>query len=449
MTDHENFEALLGQFERQHPAKAKRPPQIGDMVHGTVASIGREHVYVNLGIKSDAIIDIQDVTDADGNLTLSVGDPVDMAISAIDADSALLLGSKHGRRMHGTAGLEQAFEQHLPVEGHVTGVTKGGVEVEIAGVRAFCPASQVSLQFVEDLSTYVGQRLAFRITKFEGGKHTNLVVSRRELLEEERKAKAAELRAKVVVGAVLPGTVTSLQPYGAFVDLGGVEGMVHISEMAFERVHHPSDLLSVGQQVEVAVLRVDQTDNPKHPEKIALSLRALAKNPWTDADRQFPVGATVKGRVTRVQPFGAFVELVPGLEGMVHISELGAGRRVTHPNEVLNAGDEVEATVLSVDLDKRRIACPGPRAPGQRRAQPAGGRLRQAQPGHGHPGGPAAAEHEPGTGQAQGQGAGLSQQPRRVPLPAPNTPVALLAGKKAPTLRVPDCSGPLGGLVLP
>ena len=356
MTDHEDFEALLGQFERQHATKAKRPPQVGDLVHGTVASVGREHVYVNLGSKSDAIIDIQDVTDADGNLTLSVGDPVDMAISAIDADSGtLLLGSKHGRRMHGAAGLEQAFEQHLPVEGHVTGVTKGGVEVEIAGVRAFCPASQVSLQFVEDLSSYIGQRLAFRITKFEGGKHPNLVVSRRELLEEERKAQAAELRAKVVPGAVLPGTVTSLQAYGAFVDLGGVEGMVHISELAFERVRHPSDLLSVGQQVEVAVLRVDQTDNPKHPEKIALSLRALAKNPWTDADRQYPVGTTVKGRVTRVQPFGAFVELAPGLEGMVHISELGAGRRVSHPNEVLSEGAEVEATVLSVDLDKRRI----------------------------------------------------------------------------------------------
>jgi small subunit ribosomal protein S1 len=139
------------------------------------------------------------------------------------------------------------------------------------------------------------------------------------------------------------------------VDLGGAEGMIHISELAYERVRHPRDLLSAGQQVEVAVLRVDATDNPKHPQKIALSLRALAKNPWTDADRQFPVGSTVKGRVTRVQPFGAFVELVPGLEGMIHISELGAGRRVNHPNEVLNAGDEVEATVLSVDLEKRRI----------------------------------------------------------------------------------------------
>jgi small subunit ribosomal protein S1 len=357
MTEHEDFEALLGQFERQHATKAKRPPQVGDRVHGTVASIGREHVYVNLGIKSDAIIDIQEVTDADGNLALSVGDPVDMAISAIDTDSGtLLLGSKHGRRLHGAAGLEQAYEQHLPVEGHVTGVTKGGLEVDIAGVRAFCPASQASNQFVEDLSSYVGQRLAFRITKFEGGKHTNLVVSRRELLEEERRAKAIELRAKVIPGANLPGVVTSLQTYGAFIDLGGVEGMVHISEIAFERVRHPSDVLSVGQQVEVAVLRVDETGNPKQPQKIALSLRALSKNPWTDADRQFPAGTRVKGKVTRVQPFGAFVELAPGIEGLVHISELGAGRRITHPNEVLNAGDEVDATVLGVDLDKRRIS---------------------------------------------------------------------------------------------
>jgi small subunit ribosomal protein S1 len=417
MTDHEDFEALLGQFERQHGTKAKRPPQVGDVVHGTVASIGREHVYVNLGIKSDAIIDLQEVTDADGNLTLNVGDPVDMAISAIDADSGtLLLGSKHGRRLHGTAGLEQAYEQHLPVEGHITGVTKGGLEVDIAGVRAFCPASQASLQFVEDLSSYVGQRLAFRITKFEGGKHTNLVVSRRELLEEERRAKAAELRAQVVVGAVLPGTVTSLQPYGAFIDLGGVEGMVHISELAFERVRHPSDLLSVGQQVEVAVLRIDQTDNPKHPEKIALSLRALAKNPWTDADREFAVGTRVKGRVTRVQPFGAFVELAPGLEGMVHISELGTGRRITHPNEVLNAGDDVEATVLTLDLDKRRIGLsldpnrqvavePGPKAADY--AKPSQGMgtlgdlLRQR------------LNQGPGQGQSQSQGKGPSQGKRR------------------------------------
>jgi small subunit ribosomal protein S1 len=269
MADHEDFRALLGQFDRQHAGKAKRAPQVGDLVHGTVASIGRDHVYVSLGIKSDAVIDVADVKDADGNLTLKVGDPVDMVVSAIDVDSGtLLLGSQHGRRVHGTSGLEQAFAQHLPVEGQVTGVTKGGLEVEIAGVRAFCPASQVSLQFVEDLSVYVGQRLSFRITKLEGGRHLNLVVSRRELLEEERKAKAAELRARVVPGAVLPGVVVSLQPYGAFVDLGGVEGMIHISELgAGRRVTHPSEILNVGDEVQATVLSVDHDKR-----RIALSV---------------------------------------------------------------------------------------------------------------------------------------------------------------------------------
>jgi len=269
MTDQENFRTLLGQFEGRQAGKAKRPPQVGDLVRGTVASIGREHVYVNLGTKTDAVIDIQDVTDADGNLTVNIGDPVDMTISAIDpASGTLLLGSRHGRRVHGAAGLEQAFAQHLPVEGHVTGVTKGGVEVEIAGVRAFCPASQLSLQFVEDLSGYIGQRLTFRITKYEGGRHLNLVVSRRELLEEERKARAAELRARMVPGAVLPGTVTALQPYGAFVDLGGIEGMVHVSELgAGRRIKHPSEVLKVGDAVEAKVLSVD-TDKGR----IALSL---------------------------------------------------------------------------------------------------------------------------------------------------------------------------------
>ena len=269
MTDHEDFRALLGQFEHRHASKAKRPPQVGDLVHGTVASIGREHVFVNLGSKTDAIIDIQEVRDADGNLTVKIGDPVDASISAIDPDSGtLLLGSRHGRRVHGAAGLEQAFGQHLPVEGLVTGVTKGGVEVEIAGVRAFCPASQLSLQFVEDLSGYLGQRLTFRITKYEGGRHLNLVVSRRELLEEERRAKVTELWARVVPGAVLPGTVMSLQPYGAFVDLGGVEGMVHISELgAGRRLSHPNEVLRAGDEVEVTVLGVD-----REKRRIALSL---------------------------------------------------------------------------------------------------------------------------------------------------------------------------------
>ena len=247
------------------------------------------------------------------------------AITALEPDTAVA-----AFRMLETE-LEQAYRLHLPVEGRVSGVTKGGVEVQIAGIRGFCPASQLDLRFIEEMETFVGEHLSFYITRYEGGRHSNLVLSRRELLAEEQQALAESTRDRLEVGAVLPGTVTSLKEYGAFVDLGGIEGMVHISELSFGRVQHPQEVLSIGQQVEVAVLRIEKTDNPKHPEKIALSIRALSPDPWQDAAQQFPVDSRVKGTVTRLQPFGAFVELAPGIEGMVHVSELGADRRVGHP----------------------------------------------------------------------------------------------------------------------
>ncbi|HHH38873.1 MAG TPA: S1 RNA-binding domain-containing protein, partial [Sedimenticola sp.] len=272
-----------------------------------------------------------------------------------DQSGALLLGHQSGHKVHDLAGLEQAWELQQPVDGRVTGVRKGGLEVEIAGVRAFCPASQIDIRFIEDLEQFVGQHLSFRITKFQGGRRPDLVVSRRALLEEEQKIQAEETRALLEEGAVLNGIVTSLKDYGAFVDLGGIEGMIHISELAFGHVQHPKDVLSEGQAVEVSVLRIEKTDNPRHPEKIALSIRALSRDPWLDAEQQFPVGSRVRGRVTRIQPFGAFVELVPGVEGMIHISELGVEQRVGHPAEVLQEGQSVEARVLSVDPEKRRI----------------------------------------------------------------------------------------------
>jgi small subunit ribosomal protein S1 len=356
MADKEDFATLLGQFERSHAGAEKGGPKVGDRVRGVVVSISGDHAYVSLGAKSEGAIELAELSDGDGNLTVSVGDSIDSVVSGKDETTGmLLLGSQQGRRMHGSDELERAFEDQVPVEGLVSGVTKGGVEVQIAGVRAFCPASQLDLHYVEDLEALVGQKLAFRITSYQGGRHINLVLSRRALLEQEQLAQAEQTRARLEVGAVLHGTVTSLQDYGAFVDLGGLEGMVHISELSFGRVKHPKDMLSVGQQVEVSVLRVEKSDNPKHPERIALSIRALARDPWQDVDQRFPVGSRVKGSVTRLQTFGAFVELTEGVEGLVHISELGAERRVNHPHEVVSPGDEVEATVLSVDTEKRRI----------------------------------------------------------------------------------------------
>ena len=356
MNDSNDFAALLAEFDQTHQGTADKAAKPGDLVKGRVVAINEEQVFIDLGGKAEGVMDAASLRDAEGQLSVAVGDEVTATVAGVEEDGSLRLGNQQSRHLHGAAELEQAYRQQVPVQGRVTGVIKGGVEVQIAGQRAFCPASQVDTRFVEDLNEFVGQHLDFRITKFEGGRHLNLVVSRRLVLEEEQRARAEALRANLKEGAVLSGTVTSLQDYGAFVDLGGLEGMIHISELAFHRVKHPSEILSVGQPLEVSVLRIDQTDNPKRPEKIALSIRALARDPWAEAAQKFPVGSRVQGQVTRLQPFGAFVELAPGIEGLIHVSELGAGKRITHPQEVLSPGQPVEASVLAVDLEKRRIS---------------------------------------------------------------------------------------------
>jgi len=357
MTDQEDFSSLLREFENEHAGITKQAPEIGDKVQGTVVSIQGEFIFVDLGAKTEGMIEIEEFTDADGNLSIGIGDPIEIAVSGKDEDSGtLLLGTRHARQARGSEGLRRAFEQGIPVEGRVTGVIKGGVEVEISSERAFCPASQIDIQFIEDLESYVGERLAFRITKFEGGRHTNLVVSRRVLLEEERRTLAADTRDHLEVGAVMKGTVSSIRDFGAFIDLGGIEGMVHISELSVGRIEHPNDILAVGQAVEVAVLRIEKTDNPRQAEKIALSIRALEKDPWQDAQSQYPAGTSVTGKVVRIQAFGAFIELAPGIDGLVHISEMGGERRINHPQEIVSVGDQVQARVLSVDMEKRRIS---------------------------------------------------------------------------------------------
>jgi small subunit ribosomal protein S1 len=357
MSSGESFEDLLKQFDRAHPDSRQGDPKVGERVRGTLVSITEDYAFVDLGGKTEGRMEIAALRNAEGELTVAAGDSVEASVTGRDPDSGtLLLGSQHGHKYHGLDEVRQAYSQGLPVQGQVTGAVKGGMEVQIAGLRAFCPASQADIRFVEDLSEFVGQRLDFRITKLEGGRRPNLVVSRRVLLEEEQRLRAEATRAQLEEGAVLSGIVTSLKDYGAFVDIGGLEGMIHVSELAFGRVKHPSEVLGVGQPVEVAVLRIEPATGGRQREKIALSIRALARDPWTDADQRFVVGARVQGTVSRLQPFGAFVELEPGVDGLVHVSELGAGRRVNHPSEVLKVGDRVEATVLGVDMERRRIS---------------------------------------------------------------------------------------------
>lgn len=327
------------------------------MVRGRVVSISQDAVFVALGAKAEAMLELQQVMDAEGKVQVAVGDTIQARVGEI-RNGQVVLRMIAGRGPEARAELVQAHQHGIPVEGLVTAAVKGGVEVQVAGMRAFCPISQLDNRFVQDPATFVGQRLQFRIIRYEPGRgnNANIVLSRRVILEEEAAARAAEIRAKLEVGAVLRGTVTTIKGYGAFVDLGGVEGMLHVSELGFGRIEHPSEVLSVGQTMDVQIIKIEATGDPKRPQKISLSLKALASDPWKEAADRFVEGARVRGKISRLQPFGAFVELMPGIEGLIHISELAKDRRVHNAREVVNVGDEVEAVVLGIEHERRRIS---------------------------------------------------------------------------------------------
>ncbi len=348
----DDFAAMLAESERDKPANKKRP-RTGDVVKGKVISIGQTALFVDVGGKAEGVLDRSQVSDGEGKLLVKVGDTVEARVVGDEGGVLALRVKLGGRGPEVRAELQQAQELGIPVEGVVTEVIKGGVSVDVAGVRGFCPASQIDARLVEDLPTYVGQKLTFRITRYEP---RNLVLSRRALVEEEKGKLAVETRKRLEPGATLRGKVVGFKPFGAFVDLGGIEGMLHVSELGYSRVERPEDVLSMGQEIDVAVLKVETVqEKGKAVERISLSLKALANDPWRDAIAVFSEGQRVKGKITRLQPFGAFVELAPAVEGLVHISELGSGRRINHPKEVVAVGQEVEATVLSIDLEKRRI----------------------------------------------------------------------------------------------
>src|SRR5262249_9325500 len=337
------FAKLLAEYDRK---PRRRDPQVGELVRGRVASIGRDAVFIDLGAKSEAMIDASELRDADGRLPVKVGDVVEGRVVEIGGKAGcIVLRRAMGRGPDAAAERAQAFALGGPVRGVLGAVNRGGVDAQVAGTRGFCPISQLALRHVDDASAFVGKRLTFRITRLEKG---NLVLSRKALLEEEERARAASTRARLAVGAILRGKVTSVKDYGAFVDLGGIEGMLHVSELGFARVAHPSEMLAPGQEIEVQVLKIDKTGDARRPEKIWLSLKSLAEDPWAKVPERFPEGARATGKVTRVEPFGAFVELAPGVEGLVHVSELGGGRRVHHAREVVKPGAALEVVVLGV-----------------------------------------------------------------------------------------------------
>jgi small subunit ribosomal protein S1 len=351
----QDFAALFAEQQQTQPRQGRLRP--GQKVQAKVAHLGAEVAFLDLGGKGEGIIDLRELRNDKGEMLVQVGEPIEGYVLSLGEGTVVVTRSVP--KGAGREVLQYAFDAHLPVEGTVTAVNKGGLEIDLGGMRAFCPASQIDVRFVDDTSVFVGQKLKFLVQELRGG---NAILSRRALLEEERKGKAAELRKTLDVGSVLEGTVTSVREFGAFVDLGGIEGLVHVSELSHARVVHAQDVVKVGQNVRVQVLRIDppgpdKTGRPggSSGERIALSLRALEQDPWDAARPQLEEGKKLQGKVARLQPFGAFVELFPGVDGLVHVSALSP-KHVTHPREVVKEGETIWVQIESVDDAARRVA---------------------------------------------------------------------------------------------
>jgi len=354
--ERDEFAALLEQYAPTAKGAAKSQPELGSTVSGKVIEISPDAVFVDLGGKAEGVIDRLELADEEGRLSIAVGDTLEAQVAGTDPESgAVRLRKRFGRGAEVAEAVREAFSLGVPIEGRISAVIKGGLEVEVGSLRGFCPASQADLRYVENLGEMVGRRLEFRITKLEEGRgRPNLVLSRRAVLEEQARARAAEARERLKPGGVVTGRVSSLTAYGAFVDLGGVEGMLHVSEISHARLAHPQEMLAVGQEVEVQVLRIEPGKDGR--DRIALSRKALEASPWQGVEARFPVGAELTGRVKRLESFGAFVEIAPGLEGLIHISELGRDKRIQHPREVVSLGQDLAVRVLGVDAAKRRIS---------------------------------------------------------------------------------------------
>jgi small subunit ribosomal protein S1 len=342
----ESFEELL-KASSETPGRKLLP---GERVSGRVVKISKDTIFVDLGGKSEGIANITEFLDRDGNLDLREGDWVEMRVSSIRDGIHLTRGMK----VQGADALDilrDAKENLIPVEGRVTKVIKGGFEVDLSGIRAFCPLSQIDLSFCEKPEEHVGARYPFRILEIkEKGK--NIIVSRRVILEEEQEKKSKETLARLKPGLECEGKVTRLMDFGAFVDIGGIEGMVHISEISHARISHPSEILKPGQQVKVIVLKSEPDKDGR--QKIALSIKSLEPDSW-EKGLGFQEGEIIQGKVSRLADFGAFVEVAPGVDGLVHISEISY-ERIHHPSKLLHEGDRVDVLVMGIDHQAKRIS---------------------------------------------------------------------------------------------
>ncbi len=341
----EGFEKLLDSYTQ--PTHLHE----GAMLKGWVIKVTDTAVIVDVGYKLEGMVPITQFRDRDGQVTVKPGDTVDVTVErgGADREGYVCLSHEKAQRVRVWDDLEKAFNDQTPIKGRVIDRIKGGLSVDF-GVRAFLPGSQVDVKPLRNLDALKGQDIEVKVIKFNR-RRGNVVVSRKVLLEAEINARKQITLSHLAEGAVVRGVIKNMTDYGAFVDLGGLDGLLHVTDMSWGRANHPSDVVQVGEEVDLLVLKFDHDK-----ERVALGLKQLYPDPWHDADQKYPVGTQIKGKVVNVTDYGAFVELEPGVEGLVHVSEMSWSKRVKHPSKFVHPGDNVEVEILDVQPHDRRIS---------------------------------------------------------------------------------------------
>jgi small subunit ribosomal protein S1 len=341
----ESMESLMDMYEESFKRFAE-----GEVVSGRIISVDKDHVLVDIGYKSEGQIRINEFKDENGNINAQVGDKIEVMVEFWDdEEERVILSKEKAENVKIWEEIKKSYDEEGTIEGIITNRVKGGFSVDI-GVQAFLPGSQADIRPIRNLDDLVGKKYRFKILKYNR-KRSNIVLSRRAILEAEREAKRAATLSIIEDGKVLDGVVKNITEYGVFVDLGGVDGLLHITDISWGRVKHPSELFAIGDQISVKVLNFDA-----EKERVSLGMKQLTPDPWTSAAENYPVGSRVTGKVVSLTDYGAFVELEEGIEGLIHVSEMSWTRKIRHPSKVVAVGDEVDAVVLDIKPESRRIS---------------------------------------------------------------------------------------------
>lgn len=345
------FEKSAGDFEKLFAQSVKEQDfKPGDVVSGTVVEVQTDYVLVDINYKSEGLIPIDEFRVVDGVRSVKPGDRVEVLIDRIENDNGMIgLSKNKADMMRAWTDISKAAENEEVIEGTVIAKVKGGLSVDI-GVTAFLPGSQIDLRPVRNMDQFLGKTYKFKVIKFNK-KRGNIVLSRRALLEQERESLRTQTLDQIKEGSIVTGLVKNITDYGAFIDLGGMDGLLHITDMSWGRIKHPSEMINVGDEIQVKVLKYDT-----EKERVSLGMKQLQADPWETVRQAYPIGTKLKGKIVSLAEYGAFVEIGDGVEGLIHVSEMSWTKRVKHPSQVVNVGDEVEVVVLEVDLENRRIS---------------------------------------------------------------------------------------------